>query len=76
MALGLWLGTTVQLVPSQCSVSVAPIPPVTSSNPVAQMSVESMPATPNSELTTQPGFGPVAVLQLLPSQFSNSVWNP
>src|SRR6266849_3769835 len=69
------LGTTLQLVPSQCSVRVCcicgvlPIPCV----PTAQMSFVEMAVTPLSMLSSVPIFGLGTMVQFVPSQCSISV---
>src|SRR6266702_4238344 len=73
---GLGLGTTLQLVPSQCSVSVRGAVDTLGSkcSPTAQASVGDVAVTPYSSLTSCPTLGLGVTLQLVPSQCSMSVW--
>src|SRR5947209_8700432 len=70
---GLGLGTTCQLVPSQCSVSVCSLP-LFPRYPTAQMSVAETAATPSSSVSFNPGLGLGTTCQLVPFQCSISVW--
>jgi hypothetical protein len=68
---GFGLRMIVQLVPSQCSVSVAKAPVLSWSEPTAQMSLAEIAAIPSRELLRaglEVGFGLETMLQLVPSQ--------
>src|SRR6266571_357080 len=67
---GLGLGTTVQLVPSHCSISV-PEP----LSPTAHTSLLETAVTPRSPFCRPGPAGLVTMLQLVPSQCSVRVWN-
>src|SRR2546427_599658 len=77
---GFGLGTTLQEVPFQCSVSVAVVPPTA---PTAQASPGEIAATPRRSLRPEPTLGLATTDHLVPFQCSVSVrstdptsWNP
>ena len=70
---GFGLLMIVQLVPSQCSVSVAKPPVLSRSEPTAQMSLAEIATIPFRKLSRaglEVGFGLETMLQLVPSQCS------
>src|SRR6266568_2678790 len=73
-ASGLGLGTTCQVLPSQCSMSVEKGPfVVLLANPAAQTSSAPTTATASRALLTDPGLGMGITCHPMPSQCSMSV---
>jgi hypothetical protein len=70
--LGLGLGTTLQLVPFHCSITVEVIPLMPVTEPTAQMSLGETAATPAS----RPGEGLETAFQPVPFHCSVRVWAP
>src|SRR5947209_11998611 len=72
----LGLGTTCQVVPSQCSISaLRRVALLFWKSPTAQMSLAETAATPRSKLEPDPSLELGTTSQLMPSQCSISVWS-